>query len=114
MTPLKLSKTYDAGSEPFSELVFREPTYADYRQIGPAYEVQNGLVLRDRDAIFGYAERLVTKPAAGALVALNLEDTMALEDHILRFFSATRGSMIKRTGSSSGSTGTQDTSTGSP
>jgi len=100
--PLPLSKSYTAGSETFSTIELRDPAFADYRQIGPVYDFQRGIVIRDREAIFAYVDRLVTKPAAGALIVLDLADTMALEDHILAFFTAARASLAKPTNSSSG------------
>lgn len=111
MGPLPLSKPYTSGSETFSTIEFREPAYQDYRQVGPVYDVQRGIVLRDREAIYGYVDRLVTKPAVGALAAMNVEDTMALEDHVLDFFVQARKSRAARESSSSGSAGTPATST---
>lgn len=112
MKPLVLSKPYTSGSETFDKIEFREPAYQDYRQIGPVYDVQRGIVLRDREVIFSYVDRLVTSPAVGALAVLSVEDTMALEDHVLDFFVSARKSRAARASSSSGSAGTPDTSTG--
>lgn len=112
MKPLVLSKPYTSGSETFSTITFREPAYQDYRQIGPVYDVQRGIVLRDREAIFSYVDRLVTSPAVGALAVLNVEDTMALEDHVLDFFVQARKSRAARESSFSGSAGTPAMSTG--
>lgn len=112
MKDISLSRAYTAGSETFSAVELRDPTYADYRRIGPVYDFQRGLVLRDREAIFAYVDALVTRPAAGALAVLDLADAMALEDHILDFFIAARKSIASPTNSSSGSAGTPATSTG--
>lgn len=111
MKDLPLSKMYTAGSETFSAVTFRDPFYLDYRQIGPVYDVQRGIVLRDRDALFAYVDRLVTSPSVGALAALDLADSMALEDHVLHFFIAARKSLASSTNSSSGSVGTPPIST---
>ena len=111
LSPFPLSKTYSAGSETFAEVVLREPTFEDYRQLGPAYDVQKGLMLPDRDAIFAYVDRLVQKPAAGALAVLTVEDAMGLEGHILDFFVNARVSLNRRMNSSSASAGTLATST---
>ena len=112
MKPLPLSKEYEVGSEGFSQIEFRAPGYQDYRRIGPVYEVQRGIILRDRDAIFAYAETLVTKPAAGALSALDIADTLRLEEHVLDFFIDFRTLLAKPTSSSSGSNGPPTMSTG--
>ncbi|MBB3771526.1 hypothetical protein FHS55_002125 [Angulomicrobium tetraedrale] len=112
MKDLPLSKTYTAGSESFAVIKLRDPGYADYRQIGPVYEVQRGIVIRDREAVFTYVDRLITSPAAGALAVLDLTDTLALEDHILAFFINARTSAPASTNSSSGSDGTPPISTG--
>lgn len=111
MTTVTLSQTYTAGSETFSAVEIREPTFQDYRQIGPAFDVQCGIVLRDREAIFAYADRLIQKPAAGALQALNLEDAMAVEEAIMSFFTQAIRSRNKRGNSSSDSDGSLGTST---
>lgn len=111
MKPFPLSKTYTIGSEVFSAIELRDPTFLDYRQIGPAYDVHRGVMLPDREAIFSYVERLITKPAAGALVELSVEDAMGLEDHVLNFFVDARISLSKRMNSSSASDGHPSTST---
>lgn len=108
MEPLKLSKAYTIGSETFDTVEFRDPNYADYRQIGAPLDFQKGVMVRDREAIFAYVDRLVTRPAAGALQILNVADAMALEDHILRFFIMARTSRPQPMSSSSGSDGTPD------
>lgn len=108
---VELSKTYAIGETSFSAVELREPTFADYRQIGPAFDVQRGLVIRDPAAIFAYADRLVTSPAHGALAALNLADTLAVEDAIVGFFIEARKSRAKSMNSSSGSDGNPATST---
>ncbi|WP_323011119.1 phage tail assembly protein [Paracoccus sp. (in: a-proteobacteria)] len=110
MEPLKLSKSYTIGSETFDTVEFREPNYADYRQIGAPMDFQKGILVRDREATFAYVDRLVTRPAAGALQTLTVTDAMALEDHILRFFITARTSRAQPTSSSSVSDGTPDTS----
>lgn len=111
MEAFRLSRAYTSGSETFEKVEFRDPLYQDYRQIGPVYDVQKGLVLRDREAIFAYVDRLITAPAPGALAVLDAGDTMALEDHILGFFFKARTSRGSSTNSSSGSTTTPGTST---
>ncbi|WGD31202.1 phage tail assembly protein [Ancylobacter sp. WKF20] len=112
MEKLTLSKSYTVGEQTFSAIELRDPRFADYRQIGPVYDLQRGILLRDREAIFAYVDRLVTSPAPGALAALDLADTMALEDHILGFFSKARRSIARSPNSSSDSTGAPPTSTG--
>lgn len=112
MKPLPLSKTYTAGREEFSAVEFRAPLLPDYREVGPVLDIQNRVLLRDREAIFAYVDRLVTKPAAGALAVLDLGDAMALEDHIVDFFIEARVSRAKPTSSSSGSAGTPKPSIG--
>ncbi len=112
LDPLPLSQTYTVGSETFSRLEFRDPNYADYRQIGSPLDVQRGILMRDREATFTYLDRLVTRPAAGALQVLNVADAMAAEDHIHRFFIACRASRPGSTNSSSASAGPPDMSTG--
>lgn len=105
MKPFTLSRTYSAGSEIFGAVEFRAPTLPDYREIGPVVEVQRNVVLRDRQAIWAYVDRLVTKPAVGALAVLDVADAMALEDHVVAFFIEARASRAKRMNSSSGSDG---------
>lgn len=111
MKSVPLSQTYTAGSEVFSAVEFRDPTFLDYRQLGPAFDVQRGIILRDRDAIFAYADRLIQKPAAGALAVLNLEDSMAVEEAIMGFFTQAIRSRNKLANLSSDSDGSLDTST---
>ncbi len=111
LEPLPLSQTYTVGSETFSRIEFRNPNFADYRQIGAPLDVQKGVLIRDREATFAYLDRLVTRPAAGALQVLNVADTMAAEDHIHRFFIACRASQMGLMNSSSGSAGPPDMST---
>lgn len=105
MTPYICSRRYEVAGESFDGIEFRAPTFQDYRQIGPAYEVQRGVVIIDRAAIFAYVDRLVVRPSAGALQVLDLEDVMGLEDHILDFFIKARMSRASRMSSSSGSAG---------
>lgn len=96
MKPIKLSKTYTVGNETFDQVELRDPMYADYRQIGPVYDVQKTIVIHDREATFAYADRLAMRPSAGALQVLSLEDTMAIEDEIYDFFVDARVSRAKR------------------
>lgn len=105
MTPFTLSRSYSVGSETFSTIVFRAPALPDYREIGPVVEMQRNVVLRDRQAIWSYVDRLVTSPAPGALAVLDVGDTMALEDHVVAFFIEARASRARRMNSSSGSDG---------
>ena len=105
MEPFILSRTYTAGSESFSTVEFRAPALPDFREIGPVLDVQRNVVLRDRQAIWAYVDRLLTKPAAGALAVLDVGDSMALEDHVVAFFIEARISRAKRMNSSSGSDG---------
>lgn len=112
MKPLPLSKTYTAGPETFSAVEFRAPMLPDYRAIGPVLDIQNRVLLRDREAIFAYVERLVIKPPAAALAVLDVGDAMALEDHIVDFFIEARVSRAKLTNSSSASDGAPTPSIG--
>lgn len=112
MKPLPLSKTYAAGNEVFSSIEFRAPLLPDYRDIGPVLDIQDRILLRDREAIFAYVQRLAIKPPAGALMVLDLGDAMALEDHIVDFFIEARVSRAKLTNSSSGSAGAPTPSIG--
>ncbi|UHD45534.1 phage tail assembly protein [Aureimonas altamirensis] len=108
---IKLSKVYEAGSERFAHVELREPTYLDYRQIGRPFDVQRGVVIRDRDATFAYVDRLCTSPATGALAVLNLADSMSLEEAVLAFFTDAMRSKAGLESSSSASAGSPDTST---
>jgi len=112
MKPLSLSKTYTAGPEVFSAIEFREPLMPDYRAIGPVLDIQSRVILRDREAIFAYVDRLAIKPPAGALAVLDLGDAMALEDHIVDFFIEARVSRASPTNSSSASDGAPKPSIG--
>lgn len=111
MKPLALSRSYSAGSDNFDTLEFRSPTFSDYRKIGPVVEAQQGYVVVDREAVFGYAETLLKSPQPGALNALDLPDVLALEDHILSFFIEAKASISARANSSLGSDGTPAAST---
>ncbi|GGF56718.1 hypothetical protein GCM10007301_15510 [Azorhizobium oxalatiphilum] len=110
MDALPLSRTYTSGSSTFDRVELRDPTYVDYRRIGPVFDVQKGVVLRDREAVFAYVDALTTSPPIGALAVLNLGDTVALEEHILGFFINARRSRASPMNSSSGSDGIPDTS----
>lgn len=111
MEHLALSRTYTAGSETFSRLEFRAPTHLEYRQIGAPFDMQRGVVLNDREAIWRWADTLLTAPAVGALAMLDVGDSMALEDHILDFFVEARISRAMSVNLSSGSDGAPPTST---
>ncbi|MEP9378386.1 hypothetical protein ABLE91_16845 [Aquabacter sp. CN5-332] len=110
MKPFECSKSYTSGSETFSQIEFREPGFADYRQLGAPVDVQRGIVIRDREVIFAYVDRLATKPSHGALQVLNLGDTMALEEHVIAFFIEARKSRASLMSSFSGSDGAPNTS----
>lgn len=111
MKPLQLSRSYTAGSETFDKLEFRDVKFADYRRLGHPYEVQQGVVVVDRDVVFGYGDLLLQRPQVGALSVLDLTDVLALEDHVLNFFTVARASRSAPPSSSSDSGGTQAAST---
>lgn len=113
MKTVPLSKQYVIGSLAFSEAVFRAPMLKDYRELGQPVVSGQGMVVRDRDTIFAYIDRLVTSPAAAPLQEIELVDALALEEAVLDFFVEARKLLRKPGNSSSGSAGSPATSTGS-
>ena len=111
MKSVKLSKRYTPGSASFDALAFREPTLADYRQVGKVIELQRGVVVTYPEAIWAYADRLLESSVVppGAMGELDLEDAMAVEEAIVGFFTEARSRLNARTNSSSGSDGDQAT-----
>lgn len=104
---IPLSRKYDHGSKPFSEVVIREPKLNDRMAIGPLIDVQRGIVITDDERLWKYAERLLVEPSNfGALGPLDLVDAEALEGAVTDFFMAARASYVSRMSSSSGSDGT--------
>ncbi|BDA84968.1 hypothetical protein Sa4125_25100 [Aureimonas sp. SA4125] len=106
---IKLSRSYDHGTEPFDAVVLREPKLKDRRDVGPLYEVQRGLVIWDDTALWAYVTRLQSKPTApGALDLLDLADADAIEIAVKGFFTAASPLFTRPTSSSSGLDGTRD------
>ena len=110
-TSVKLSKSYTMGSTTFDEVVLRPPNLADYRAVGPIAERQGTVVVTFSEAVWGYVDRLVKSPAAGALSTVDLVDAMAIEESITGFFISATTQLRKLESSSSASDGGPATST---
>jgi len=94
-SPLSLSRKYDAHGKVFEKIEFRAVKLDDYLSIGEVSEVQpNGskglMVIEILPAIAEYIERLVIEPGYECLNDLDLNDQIALKDHIKDFFQQAR------------------------
>lgn len=108
MKTVKLSQSYTVGSTTFDAAEFREPKLADYRALGPIAERQGSVVVSYRDATWGYVDRLVISPAAGALSELSLRDALVIEGAVNDFFIEANKASREPENSSSGSDGGQE------
>lgn len=92
-TTVKLSRKYEAHGKIFDEVVFREPTYAEFfiEGLGRPQEWQsdgNGkfLLLTFPDVIDRYVNQLAVEPTADCLTGLSALDCMRVEKVICGFF----------------------------
>lgn len=117
MAPRKvvpLSRVYDETGKPIQEIAFRAPRWPDYMAIGQIAEwqqMQGGapVLIRYVEKIGEYAERLIDPPEAiVTLTALDLVDSLAVEDAIADFFREARAAQTKSDGSPINSSGDSD------
>ena len=101
-TTFKIERPIVTGDGPISEIVLRDPLYADYRALGDpwviVYDDQGRGAPMDReDIIFGYVERCLVSPKSPLLLEhLSLNDARKLRKWVEAFFrpdvAATEGS----------------------
>lgn len=89
-----LSQSYTAHKTTFDSLTFREPTWAEYSEIGPVHEWQRSetgpVFLTYHDKIATYVKRTIVPPHGGTgaamLAVLNLADMMKASEAVEAFF----------------------------
>lgn len=101
---IPLSRTYNETGSAFAELVFREPRWQDFIDLGHIEEWQpldlasdgtptRSMLVRHHDVVAQYAERCLQVPrSASDLAVLDLADTLAVHDAIRGFFASARSS----------------------
>lgn len=93
MVTVQLSKEYTVGGSRFSEVVLREPTYADIFMSGlgePAEWQPIGAGGMGRivypERVDAYLQRLVKEPGYELIAVLSSRDALKLRDEVLGFF----------------------------
>jgi hypothetical protein len=93
---IKLTTPIEGPDGPISEVVMREPKFAEVMLLGEPVAFarsDGGMVYQadNDDVIRGYIERLVEKPADRALLnQCSLTDTLKLREAVFGFFRAAR------------------------
>ncbi len=110
-TTVPLSRSYPETGKPFSALVFRQPRWQDFVDLGHVEEWQpleistdgtasRSMLIRHHDVVAQYAERCLKEPNTAAdLLVLDLADTIAVHDAIRGFFASARSSKARPTAS---------------
>lgn len=91
-----LSQSYTAHKTTFDSLTFREPTWAEYSEIGPVHEWQRSetgpVFLTYHDKIATYVKRTIVPPHGGTgaamLAVLNLADMMKASEAVEAFYAS--------------------------
>lgn len=86
-----LSRQYEAHNEIFSEVVVREPRFADLLALGEPYEMQRSpaggqIVIENTEVVADYVRRCVVKPGFDKLAALGIVDSRRVREAVLDFF----------------------------
>jgi hypothetical protein len=102
---VKLSRSYTVFNETFAEVVVREPTLDDLLEFGEPFEGQQSaggqmVVFENREAVAGYVQRCVDKPAYASLGELSIADARAVRDGVLDFFKRGEASKAASPGTS--------------
>lgn len=109
-TTLKLIQPIRDHAGPVTELVFREPKYADLIRLGEPSSYARGeggiiFVAENDSVVRGYLEALLVKPVDPALLdQLSLADGLAAKDIVHGFFGTAREAVSASRLTSSSST----------
>ena len=88
---VSLSRRYEAHGVPFDTVEVREPRLNDILRLGEPFEAQqtgagNVVIVDNPEAVAGYVRTCVVKPPFENLGELGVEDSRALRDAVLGFF----------------------------